>query len=519
MGVVDSARRSEDLLVLAVDCSTTAAKAVLFDAAGRSVASGHRPLSMDRPNPGWHEQDATQWWEATRAAIRDAVDSAADSRQIAAVCMSHQRESFVCLDAAGQPLRPAILWLDSRAATEIAEFGSPEVAELSGKPPDVTPAIYKLAWLRRNEPQVLAEAARVGDVHAYLCHRLTGRWASAEGSADALGLLDIRRLSWAPELLAIAGVRAEQLPELYPAGQVIAELLPAVAAELGLPGPIPLIAGIGDGQAAGLGANVTEVGSAYLNLGTSMVVGVQSSNYQPDRAYRTLVGAIGGQYTLETVLNSAAYLADWFRRQFGDRDADGAPDPELDAAAAEVEPGAEGLLTLPYWNCAQSPYWDPQARGAIVGWTGRHQHRHMYRSILEAVGYELRLHLDGLQTATGEVITTLRAMGGGTRSALWTQLLADITGRTIEICDEAEMSARGAAVIARAGLLGGGADRIRSAAQAAALPGRQVCPDPAVTARYDGFFAIYRELYPQLRGVFAALGAARKPSIRPEPSR
>ncbi|HEX2805351.1 MAG TPA: FGGY family carbohydrate kinase, partial [Kineosporiaceae bacterium] len=435
-------------LVLTVDCSTTASKAVVFDRAGRVVAAAARPLELSRPHPAWHEQDARQWWTATRDALREAIGAVQEPARIEAVCLTHQRESFVCLGADDVPLRPAVLWLDSRAGAEIAELGSARVHELSGKPPDTTPALYKLAWLRRHEPSVLASAQRVGDVHAYLTLRLTGRWVSSTASADSLGLFDLRARTWSAELLEAAGVRLEQMPALVPPGEPIAELDPDVARALGLPRPIPLIAGLGDGQAAGLGADVTGPGVGYLNLGTSMVMGVTSPEYLTDPAFRTLAAGVPGQYTLETVLNAASYLTSWFRQNFGDPDRAGAPDPALDAAAAAIPPGCEGLLTVPYWNCAQTPYWDPDARGATVGWQGRHTPAHLYRSILEGVGYELRLHLAGVEAAAGRRVELLRAMGGGSRSSLWVELIADITQRPVQLCDGAEISARGAAVLA-----------------------------------------------------------------------
>jgi xylulokinase len=503
-------------LVVAVDTSTTAAKAIVQDATGTVVARAARPLRTRQPRASWHEQDVEDWWTATRDAVADAVAALDDPARVGAVCLTHQRESFVCLDLAGRPLRPAILWLDARAHEEIAELGSRSVHELSGKPPDTTPAIYKLAWLARHEPATLRDAAMVGDVHAYLAWRLTGRWATSDGSADTLGLFDLRRMTWSPELLALAGLRPEQMPELVPVGERVADLTPDVAAALGLPGPVPLVSGIGDGQAAGIGLGATTPGVAYLNLGTSMVLGVQSDTYRWDPAFRTLAGVRPGLYTLETVLNAAAYVATWCREQFGGQVADGVAGPagaELEAAAAALPPGAEGLLTVPYWNAAQTPYWDPRARGVTVGWHGRHTPAHLYRSILEGVGFELRLHLERLEAVTGEPIRTIRVVGGGSRSPLWVQIVADVTGRPIRVCADEEWSAAGAAALARAYL-----DRTTTPRDPHATPtagpstrepdGRDVLPDPAATGRYEAFAAVHRRIYPALRDVFGDLLAA-----------
>jgi len=493
-------------LVLAVDCSTTAAKAVVVDGTGTPVASASTPLSLDRPGPGRHEQDAADWWQATRRSTREAVRALDDPGRVAAACLTHQRESFVCLDDQGDPLRPAILWLDSRAGAEIADLGSDRVLALSGKPPDTTPAIYKLAWLSRHEPEVLAGAARVAEVHGYLAAhltgRLTGRWSTSTASADSLGLLDLRAGTWSDELLSLAGVRPDQLPELVPPGQLLGEITAEMATDLGLRRPIPLIAGLGDGQAAGLGAGVVEPGTAYLNLGTSMVLGTPSPDYLTGTAFRTLAGAPAGTFVLETVLNAAAYLADWFRGELGTT-GDAAPDPALEAAAAGIPPGADGLLVVPYWNAAQTPYWDAAARGVILGLTGAHTRAHVYRALLEGVAFELRLHLEGLEAATRTPITSIRAMGGGSRSPVWAQIVADVTGRELRLCAGEEISARGAAVLAWAGAgLGGDVGEVSRAM--AALAGT-VTPEEARAAHYARLFTVQREIYPRLREVFGAL--------------
>lgn len=489
-------------LVVAVDCSTTAAKAIVTEPDGAgglvTVAQAARPIPTATPHPAWHEQDPDDWWTATRDAIAEAVAASGRAADVAAVCLTHQRETFVLTDAEGRALRPAILWLDGRAHAEIGELGSAAVHELSGKPPDTTPAIYKLAWLARHEPAALAGAAHLGDVHAVLARHLTGRWATSAQSADTLGLFDLRRLGWAPELLTLAGVRPEQLPALVSAGSAIGPLLPGVAAELGLPGPVPLVAGIGDGQAAGLALGATAPGVAYLNLGTSMVMGVQSDAYLTDAAFRTLAGVPTGAYTLETVLNAAAYLATWSRERFGG----GATVDELEAAAAAVPPGAEGLLLLPYWNAAQTPYWDPLARGAVVGWHGRHTPAHLYRAVLEGVAFELGLHLERLEAATGRRVAHVRAVGGGARSPLWVQVVADVVQRPVRVCSAGELSAAGAARLGHAFL--NGSDL---AVPAPEPPGHDVLPDAAAGARYAELAAVHRRLYPQLRDVFAALAA------------
>jgi len=492
-------------LVVAVDCSTTAAKAVIADADGGVLASGASPLLTSTPRPGFYEQDATSWFEATVAAVRDALSAltAADRERVAAMAITHQRESFVLLDGEGEPLRPAVLWVDSRAHEQIAVLGARALADgrsvhaVSGKPPDTTPAMYKLAWLAEHEPDVVRSAAHVADVQAYLAMRLTGRLVTSHASADTLGLFSLEWFEWAPELVAAARLRIGQLPALVAGGDVIGSLRSDVTASIGLPRPIPLVAAIGDGQSAGLALGVEEPGVAYLNLGTSMVCGVSSEAYLTSPAFRTLAGVRRGTYVLETVLNAAAFVASWAARFAGSDVA------TMEAAAGQVPPGAEGLLVLPYWNAAQTPHWDPLARGAVVGWHGRHTTAHLYRAVLEGVAFELRLQLDLLEQAMSASVRELRAVGGGARSPLWAQIVADATGRNVRVCADGEVSAAGAAILAHAALGSGGSD-----SGPFVTSGHSVVPGPVASARYDSLFPAYRGLYAGLKSTFAALAQA-----------
>lgn len=493
------------MLIVGVDCSTTAAKAVVVDEAGRLLGAGRSPLRTTSPHPGWHEQDAETWWTGTAAAVRAAVSNAG-SAEVAAVCVTHQRESFVAVDAAGAPLRRAVLWLDRRAAREIDELGAPEVELLSGKPADVTPALYKLAWLARHEPRVVERAHKVADAHGFLVHRLTGRWVTSVSSADPLGLLDVAARRYAPSLLALAGLREDQVLDLVPVGEVVGELLPAAAAACGLPEAAVVVAGLGDGQAAGVGAGVLDGGRAYLNLGTAVLLGTEQRGYRPSRDYRSLVSVVDGHTTVEALLSSGTYLPAWFRQGFGHPGGRGGPDPALEAAAAALPAGSDQLVTLPHWNAAQTPHWDPRASGAIIGWRSLHTPAHMYRSLLEGVSYELHGQLLGLEAGTGHRLGSLRAMGGGARSALWRQITADVLERPLELCTAPETSALGAAVVAASAL--GAHPDLRAAAAAMTAVGEVVEPDPRASARYADLREVHHALYPLLAPLLHRLADA-----------
>jgi sugar (pentulose or hexulose) kinase len=489
-------------LILGIDCSTTGSKAVVVDVAGRTVAVGRSPLTSSSPRPGWHVQDAGSWWTATDAAVRQALAQLRDRGRLVALCITHQRESFVAVDAENRPLHAALLWFDARAGVEIAEYGTLEMEAISGKPADITPALYKLAWIRRHRPDWLAGADHVVDTHAYLVRELTGRWDTSVSSADPLALLDVTTRDWSEQLLEVAGVRQEQLPQLHDAGTVLGSLLPEVATAWGVPADLAVVAGLGDGQAAGIGAGVLDSSQAYLNLGTAVIIGTEHRGYRASRSYRSLLSVVPGNTTLEVFLSSGTYLPTWFRRQLGTLSSDD-PDPELEVAATAVPVGSNGLLTLPYWNAAQSPHWDPHASGAVIGWRGMHTRAHVYRSLFEGIAQELRLQLDGLEAATGASVAGFRAMGGGTRSPLFTQIVADVLERPLEICNEPEISALGAAVVAAVAV--GAHPDLNAACAAMTGTGQTVHPDRERGTRYANLRSLHAQVYPQLRELMKSL--------------
>ena len=453
-------------LVIAIDSSTTATKAIVVDTEGKVLALGRQDIDLLSPEQGFGEHDPRQWWTSTREAVGEAVGklTPAEKERIKAFGITHQRESFAPFTADGTPLRNGILWLDIRAADQILRYGTPEIHALSGRPADVTPGLYKMAWLKENEPESLAKADKVTTVSAYIAFCLTGKWVDSAACADSLSLSNIKTLEYDDGLLEIAGVRREQMADLVKPGQTLGALKPELAKEWGI-AEIPIVAGCGDGQAAGVGAAAVTPDVAYLNMGTAVVAGVPSAEYRYEKLFRTEAAGVPDTYVLELVQNSGAYLSGWFRRAFGKPELAGAPDPELEALAAARTPGSGGLVTMPYWGAVQSPHWDPIARGAVVGWRGTHGKGSMYRSLLEAICIEMSRSLHAMEEATGVKLTAVRGMGGGLRSPLWRQIMTDAIGLPITGCKEEEISALGAAVIAMASTGVFGDTSIATAAQ------------------------------------------------------
>ena len=499
-------------LVLGIDCSTTGVKVIAWDQEGYALATGRCSLSILRPQPDWHEQNAEEWWRATFTALKQ-VSEQVDPERIAAMAISHQRETFVPVDETGQPLRNAILWMDERARPLIPglrrQFSFERFHAITGKPLSGNLTIAKVAWLQENEPEVFRQAAFFLDVHAYLVQRLTGKFLTGWGCADPTGLFDIRQNDWSPELVTGVGLKLEQLPKSYPPGAVLGEMTPQAASLCGLKPGILVVAGLGDGQAAGLGANITRQDEAYLSMGTSFISGVFSEKYQVDPAFRTLYSGISGTYFIETAILGGSYIIRWFVENFSESEIHA--DQEISAEefyeieASQVPPGSLGLLLVPYWNSAMGPYWDASASGIVVGWRGAHGRAHLYRAILEGIAFEQCLNTRGVERTLGVHTRRYIAAGGGAQNTLWRQIVADITGIPVFRSTSQECAALGAGILAASAA--GLHHDTRQAAQAMAhIEELATEPDSIRQAYYQKIYEeVYVNLFPALQKYLSRL--------------
>jgi sugar (pentulose or hexulose) kinase len=493
-------------LVLGLDSSTTSCKAVVWDCAGQPVSVGRAAHTIEMPRPGWHEQSAESWWTAACTAILEAL-RAVDPSRLAALCITHQRETFVVLDENDLPLRPAILWMDERCRSLLPaienDLGRERIHQWIGKPLSGNLTLGKIAWIKQNEPEVFWRAARYLDVAAYLNFRLIGQYRTGWGCADPTGLFDLRHNQWCIEILSYLEINTDQLPEAYPPGSVLGEVTPAASAACGLPAGLPVVAGVGDGQSAGLGANITHPSRAYISLGTSVLSGTFSEHYAIDRAFRTLYGGIPGSYLLETALLGGAYTINWFLDTFwAGMNNPGEPVNEayFERLVQALPPGAGGLMLVPYWNSAMNPYWDASASGIVAGWRGYHRPEHLYQAILEGIAYELRLSIEGVETALPAPIELLVATGGGAQSKVWLQIIADVTGKPIYLSHTHETAALGAGILAAAaaGLFPDIATA--AAAMTTIQPAPVAVPDGPRHDRYTRLYnEVYRHLFPALQ--------------------
>ena len=488
--------------VLAHDLGTSGNKATLFDAAGALIGSAFAGYNTRYPHPNWAEQDPADWWRAVCTATRQLLDATGvDPQAIAAVGFSGMMMGCLPVDAAGTPLRSCIIWADQRAQSEAdyvaAQCGADEVYLRCGHRTSPAYIAPKILWVRTHQPDIYARAAKFLVPKDYVVHQLTGEFVTDYSDASGTLLFDLVARTWHQPFLDALEMTADQLPTPVPSSTVVGTVTPAAAAATGLAPGTPVVIGGGDGSCAGIGAGVIEPGTAYCVIGTSAWISVSTLAPVPDPQQRTMTfhHVHPARYAPMGVMQLAGGAREWAWKAL----ADGALD--LDAAAAQVPPGAHNLLFLPYLMGERSPWWNPQARGAFVGLGMEHDKAAMARAVLEGVGFGLGQILDALREQVPD-IRAIRLIGGGGRSSLWPQILADIFQLPVHPLElTGEATSWGAAVAAGVGV--GLYDW--SIAAARGVVAAVYTPDPVHAARYAELRPLFRESYLGLAPVYAKL--------------
>jgi xylulokinase len=461
-----------DLLV-GLDVGTTGVKALGISPDGDVVSSVEEHYALSTPHPGWAEQDPENWWRASEAALaRLGADRTA-------VGLSGQMHGLVCLDEAGNVLRPAILWNDQRTAAECAEIeervGLERLIALTGNRALTGFTAPKLLWLRRHEPEVYTRIHRIVLPKDYVRLRLTGEWAIDAADASGTLLFDVERRRWSDEVLAALEIPHEWLP---PVSESTA------------------IAGAGDQQAAALGVGVVEPGLVSVVLGTSGVVLAALPGYahEPEARVHAFCHALPDTWEAMGVMLNAAGALQWFH----DALAPGASFDDLVGEAGTVEAGADGVVFLPYLQGERTPHADPDATASFTGLGLRHGTPALVRAVLEGVAYGLRDSLELLR-GLGVAPAAGRVSGGGARSRLWLEIVASVLELPLERCVVDEGSAYGAALLA--GIANGRFTSARDAVSACVRVRETIEPNGSWARGYADGYARFRALYPALRHV------------------
>jgi xylulokinase len=491
-------------VVLGIDTSTTATKAVLVGESGAVLGIGSSEYGFDVPQPLWTEQDPELWWTATGDAVRSVLATTGVAAEaIAAIGLTGQMHGLVLLDDADRVLRPAILWNDQRTAAACDEIreavGFERLVAITGNDALTGFTAPKLVWVRDHEPSVWERAAHVLLPKDFVRLRLTGEHALDKADGAGTILFDLAARNWSPEVLDVLRIPPSWLPPTFEGPAVTGRVSAAAAAATGLRAGTPVVAGGGDQSANAVGVGVVDPGTVALSLGTSGVVFAATDGpiVEPRGRVHAFCHAVPDRWHLMSVMLSAAGSFRWFRDTLAPGEAFGA----LAASAGEVAAGSDGLLFLPYLTGERSPHPDPLARGAFVGLTVTHDRRNLTRSVLEGVAYGLRDGLDLMTAAGMPAPTTIRASGGGIASPVWRQVLADVLEAEIATVATTEGAAYGAAVLAAVGA--GWFGLVADATSAWVATTVVASPGPDVAAYREGH-ARYRALYPALAPGFHA---------------
>ena len=491
---------------LGIDTSTTSSKALLIDERGEVIAVASNPHTLQTPKPLWSEQNPREWWDAVAASIKSVLEKAGVSgEQVGAVGLTGQMHGLVLLDEAGDVLRPAILWNDQRTQSQCDEIhriiGKERFIRITGNVALTGFTAPKILWVKENEPDVYAKAKHVLLPKDYVRLKLTGEYAMDKADGAGTVLFDLKARDWSDEVLSALEIPRAWMPKTFEGTEFTGYVTEEAAALTGLKVGTPVAAGGGDQAAGAVGVGAVEPGIVGLTVGTSGVVfaTTPSALIEPEGRLHAFCHAVPGMWHFMGVMLSAAGSLQWYRDTL-------APDVSFDDLLKEAEAipvGSEGLQFLPYLSGERTPHPDPLAKGAFIGLTLRHSRAHMTRAVLEGVAFGLKDSFTLIQNAGLGKITQVRASGGGTKGALWRQILASVLEAELVTVNTTEGGAYGAALLAGVGA--GQWSDVASACKACIRITGSTSPVEKEAEIYRNSYAVYQELYPALKSSFAKM--------------
>lgn len=485
---------------LGLDVSTTATKAVLVASNGQVAAVASHPHDIISHQPLWSEQNPEEWWTATQNAVRSVIDQAnIRPEEIAGLALAGQMHGLVLLDADGDVLRPAILWNDQRATQECEDIrsiiGKDRLVEITGNDAFAGFSAPKLLWIRKHEPEVYSRVRSVLLPKDYVRYRMTGELATDRAGAGGTLFLDLRTRDWSAEVLDGLGIPRDWLPPTHEGTEQTGEISNSAARRTGLARGTPVYGGGGDQAAQATGVGVIKPGTMAVTLGTSGVVFAPADRpiMDPKGRIHAFPHALPDMWHVMGVMLSAAGSMQWYR----DTLAPAVPFEALVREAEGVPCGSDGLIFLPYLSGERTPHADANARGAFVGLTLSHGRGHLTRAVMEGVAFGLRDNLDLLEASGIIRPDQIRISGGGARSPLWSQILADILGVELVTAEVVEAAAVGCALLAGVG--SGIWPDVETACDRACIFGTSTSPVAAAADLYKEIHETFRALYPALK--------------------
>ncbi len=493
------------MAIIGVDIGTSGTKTILFDNNGVSLAEATREYPLYQERIGYAEQEPSDFWEATKATIQEVMaKSGVKKSEVVGIGLSGQMHGLVLLDKDCNPLRRAIIWCDQRTAAECEiitdKIGKNRLIGITANPALTGFTASKILWVMRHEPQLYDKTQHILLPKDYVRYKLTGEFATEVSDASGMQLMNIRERCWSPEVLSKLGIDIRLLAKMHESVEITGTLSAKVAAEIGLNPGTPVVGGAGDQAAGAIGNGIVKQGKISATIGSSGVVFAHTDDVTIDMQGRvhTFCHAVPGAYHIMGVTQGAGLSLKWYRDNFGASEKDAAQwlgiDEYvlMDKQAATVPAGCDGLTFLPYMMGERTPHNDPKARGMLFGLTAKHTKPYVLRSIMEGVTYSLADCMSVIREM-GIDASQVIASGGGGKSPLWRQMLADVFGCNVVTLNKAQGAATGVAILAAvaAGLF----PSIQVACDVFTETAGTTSPDSANASVYAAQYEVYKKLY------------------------
>lgn len=480
-------------MYLGIDLGTSAVKLLVADREGNILESISKKYPVNYFNSNWAEQDPMDWWNACCEGIREIKNKSS----IKGISFSGQMHGLVVLDEEDQVIRPAIIWCDQRTTSECDTLNSSslDIKEIIGNEVLTGFTSPKLLWIKNNEPENYKKIAKIMLPKDFIAYKLSGVHATDYSDASGTALLDVKNKTWSKEILGLLELSLDQLPALYESYERIGLIDEEAADELGLFDDIGIVIGGGDQAAGAVGVGAVEEGILSLALGTSGVVFACNNTFERDDKFRlhSFCHANGKFHQMGVILSASASLKWWVESVNGSADYEA-----YTREAAGIPAGSENLFFLPYLMGERTPHNDSFAKGTFIGLTPTHTRGHMTRSVIEGVSYALNDTLSLLKDMELP-IESIRVSGGGAKSDLWKQILADILGCDIITINSTEGPALGAAILA---MVGSGEYRsVEEACSSIIRETHRTTPGP-MKETYRGLYSKFTQLYPLIKDAY-----------------
>ncbi|MBE0601833.1 MAG: xylulokinase [Firmicutes bacterium] len=504
-----------DKYLLGIDLGTSGTKTVLFHRDGSVVASSTVEYPLSQPENGWAEQEPQDWWNAAVQTISAVLrKSAVNPADIAALGISGQMHGLVMLDENGKVLRPSIIWADQRTGRECEEIteiiGAQRVIEITANPVLTGFTAGKIRWVQKHQPEIYAQCRHILLPKDYLRYMLTGDFATEVSDASGMQLLDVPNRCWSDEMLTKLGIDKSYLGKVYESVDVTGHISASAARLTGLSENTLVVGGAGDNAAAAVGTGVVADGRAFTTIGTSGVVFAHTDELaiDPKGRVHTFCCAVPGAWHVMGVVQSAGLSLKWFRDNFCTSEMETAslmgvdPYQLMDMEVRKAPIGANRLFYLPYLMGERTPHLDPDCRGVFFGLSAMHTKLDLMRAVYEGVAYALNDSLsvlDGMGVKPAQMLAT----GGGGRSEVWRQMLADVFDCKVVTTNSKEGPALGVAILAGVGA--GLYPSVREACDSMIKTGGEQLPDKANQPLYKKGYEQYVKLYPDMKNAFKRL--------------